>query len=180
MKNHNKERFKKNIITLGFISMLISNLGMLVFLYKKDSKIILLPTIASKMEISSNEVSGDYLRLRAIEVHSILFGMNRGNYEKQIGLLKELADHGGREGLNKQLIELSEDIEEKGYHYHFSDIVEYKIESESNKVSIIGYLETYLGEKKVNRELKNYEYRFINHSGRVMLLSIKEGEVEDV
>ena len=66
MKNHNKERLKKNIITLGFISMLISNLGMLVFLYKKDSRIILLPTIASKMEISSNEVSGDYLRLRAI------------------------------------------------------------------------------------------------------------------
>jgi hypothetical protein len=106
--------------------------------------------------------------------------MNRGNYDKQIGLMKELADHGGREVLNKQLIELSKDIEEKGYHYHFSDIVEYRIESELNKVSIIGYLETYLGEKKVNRELKNYEYRFINHSGRVMLLSIKEGEVEDV
>ena len=109
-------------------------------------------------------------------MHSILFGMNRGNYDKQIGLLKELADHGGREALNKQLIELSEDIEEKGYHYHFSEIVEYKIECESNKVSIIGYLETYLGEKKVNRELKNYEYRFINHSGRVMLSLIHISE----
>ncbi|WP_154512644.1 TraE/TraK family type IV conjugative transfer system protein [Rickettsiales endosymbiont of Trichoplax sp. H2] len=43
-----------------------------------------------------------------------------------------------------------------------------------SQVKISGYLETYIGDQRINREYKSYLYQFVNRGGVVLLYSFKE------
>ena len=174
-----KIRLQRNIAITGFLLMFVTNSILAVVIYRQDKSTILVPGIENRFEVSSNSASKDYLRLRAIEVHNLLFGMNKDNCHKIAGLILQTIDHGTRAEASKQLQVLSKDIKERDYYYNFTDIIEYRVAPLSYKVEISGYLETFMGDKRINRELRTYLYQFINHNGTVLLSSFREVQGEN-
>ncbi len=167
-------RYKSNLITLGFLLMLISNFVLILILYQKDTTTVLVPSIENEFVISSKFASKDYLKLRALEVHQLLFGMNRENASKIRERLVLCVDNKLRSKFVKQVDTLIEDIKQKDYHYSFSDITEYAINTKDYQVKISGYLETFIDDSRVSKEHKTYLYEFINRGGLILLYSFKE------
>ena len=167
-------RLQRNIAITGFLLMLLVNSILAITVYREEKMIVLVPSIEGRLEVSSGSVSRDYLRLRAIEVHNLLFGMNKENCEKVKELLLQNIDQSGRAEVRKQLEVLSSDMVEREYYYNFTDITEYQINTLEYKVIISGYLETFIGDKRIGRELKRYLYEFVNRNGVVLLSRFNE------
>ena len=170
----NKIRIQRNLLVIGFIILLVSNLILAIALYNKDTNTILVPAYEHNLQISTKSASSDYLKLRGQEVHFLIFGMNKENHQRIKELILSNIDHEVRNNVSKQLDLYSENIEQKEYYYNFSDITEYAVNTEDYQVKISGYLETYIGDERINREYKSYLYEFINRGGRVLLHSFKE------
>ena len=170
----NNLRLQRNLALLGFIVMIAANIVLGVVIYTKDTKTILVPSIEQRLEVTTKTASQEYLKLRAAEVHHLLFGMNKGNADKVKELLLANVDNGLRKRFKEQIEKLAEDIKKKEYYYNFSDIVEYGINEKKSQVKISGYLETYIGDQRINREYKSYLYQFVNRGGVVLLYSFKE------
>jgi len=167
-------KVERNLFIVGFIIMVISNLVLVICLYRGESTTILVPSIEQRLEVSSKSASSEYLKLRAQEIHFLIFGMNKENSKRVKELLLASIDNEAREGFAKQIDEYALNIENKGYYYNFADIVEYGMNNKNLVVKISGYLETFIEEEKINREYKSYKYEFINRGGRVLLHSFKE------
>ncbi|WHA05652.1 type IV conjugative transfer system protein TraE (plasmid) [Candidatus Bandiella numerosa] len=171
-----KLRVERNLFIVGFIIMVMSNLILVICIYRGKSTTILVPGIEQRFEVSSESASSEYLKLRAQEIHFLIFGMNNENSKRMRELLLMNIDNEARNNFIKQIDEYALNIENKGYYYNFSDIVEYGINKKELVVKISGYLETFIGEEKINREYKSYKYEFINRGGRVLLHSFKEAQ----
>lgn len=173
------ERLQHSLIIIGFFLLLISNVVLVILVSKKNTTTILLPTISQRLIVSESYVSEDYLKLRAKEVHFILFGMNQNNAQKMKNLLLQNIDNVNRQNAINQLDLYINDIQDKHYYYNFSDIIEYSMDANDYKVKISGYLETFISEEKVSREYKSYLYEFVNRGGLVLLRSFKEANYNE-
>lgn len=69
-------KVERNLFIVGFIIMVISNLVLVICLYRGESTTILVPSIEQRLEVSSKGASNEYLKLRAQEIHFLIFGMN--------------------------------------------------------------------------------------------------------
>lgn len=167
-------RLQRNALIGGVVLMVVSNVLLSIKLYNQVSQTILVPTLCTQLEVSAHKVSEEYLRLRAGEMVSLLFSLNAENSESIGQLLLKQVDNSAKEEFKKQLLVLSNDIKERGYYYHFTDIQGYTINPTKLSVRIKGYLETYFNDKKINRSYKEYELTFINNTGVVLLHSFRE------
>jgi hypothetical protein len=154
--------------------MVASNVLLSIRLNNQVSQTILVPTLCTRLEVSADKVSEEYLRLRASEVVSLLFSLNAENSEGIGQLLLKQVDNPAKKEFRKQLQVLSNDIKERGYYYHFTDLQGYTINAAKLSVKIKGYLETYFNDKKINRLYKEYEVTFVNNGGVVLLNSFRE------
>ena len=167
-------RLQRNILLGGFVVMVASNALLSIRLNKQVSQTILVPTLCTRLEVSANKISEEYLRLRAGEVVTLLFSLNTENSQAIQQLLLKQVDNPAKGEFKKQLLELAADIKERGYYYHFTELQGYTINASQLSVKVKGYLETYFNDKKISRSYKEYEVVFVNNGGVVLLRSFKE------
>ncbi|WP_039459118.1 TraE/TraK family type IV conjugative transfer system protein [Candidatus Jidaibacter acanthamoebae] len=171
---NSKLRLQRNVLVLCMATMLISNVMLAVKLNNQEKIVILVPTLDKELAVGTGFVSEEYLKLRAEQIIYLLFSLRKENieYVKQ-GLLKQIDSQSYQE-FKAQLEKLSLDIKERGYFYIFNDIQKFEIDSKDLNVKVSGYLETYLGNSRIDRKFKEYEVSFVNRGGVVNLKSFSE------
>lgn len=141
--------------------------------------VILVPTIDRPLKLGSNFVSKEYLKLRAEQIVYLLFSMKPENLQQVTHELLKQTDNGSYQEFKAQLEKLGEDIKSRGYYYSFTDIQNWEVTETSLTVEVSGYLETYLGGRRIDRQLKGYKLAFQNKGGLVNLHSFEEIKIED-
>lgn len=172
-------RLERNLI-IGLVAItLISNLLLTFRLYNREQMVILVPTLDKQLKVGNNFVSQDYLKLRAEQIVYLLFSMKSENQDfvKQ-ELLKQI-DNSSHIEFKEQLDKLAEDIKTKGYYYVFTDIEGWEVNETTLTVQVYGYLETYLGGRQIERNLKHYKLVFNNNGGLVKLNTFEEIKLEE-
>lgn len=171
---NNKLRLQRNILILGFTTMMISNVMLAVKLNTQDRTVVLVPTLDKELIIGTSFISDEYLKLRAEQIIHLLFSLRKENieYTKQ-NLLKQI-DNQNYDDFKEQIEKLTIDIKERGYFYIFNDIQKFEINTKALSVKVSGYLETYIASRQVDRIFKEYEVSFVNRGGVINLVSFRE------
>lgn len=172
-------RLERNLI-LGLVTVTLATNTLLAFrLYNKEQTVILVPTIDRQLKVGSNFVSKDYLKLRAEQIIYLLFSMKNENLEQVTHELLKQVDNSSHKEFKEQLEKLGEDIKARSYYYSFTDIQGWEVNETNITVEVNGYLETYLGGRQIDRQLKKYKLTFYNRSGLVNLNTFEEVKMED-
>ena len=167
-------RLQRNIL-LGIVSgLFISNSMLAIKLYHQQTMVILVPTIENELKVSNDFVSDEYLKLRAEQITNLLFSIRGENSTYVTKELLKQVDSSNFAKFRAQIDSLAEDISLRGYRYWFTDVQKLEINNQELTVKITGSLETYLGERQINRELKTYELKFKNRNGLVNLETFRE------
>ena len=140
---------------------------------KKERVILVPPVINSKVMITGDHASEDYLREFTRYIISLALTYNPANARNQFSELLAVYDPGGFSGTRKELYELADKIESTraSSAFHIQSMTN---NMDKNQVEVQGSKMTYIGEMKADIVQTAYivEYRFDN--GRFILTRLYE------
>ena len=166
-------RLQRNLLAVTTGILLISNLWMVFSMSSQDKIVVISPSVDKEIVVGTNYVSEDYLYLRATQISDLLFNLRLENYNYNIEQILRQVDSKQKAEFSQQLNEFAKDIKTKRYFYTFSKD-SYEIDNRNLNVTISGYLDTYLNNKKLSTNYKTYRLHFENQSGLVKLISFEE------
>lgn len=167
-------RLQRNCLVFLVFTLVASNLVLTVTLNSKDTIVRLIPTIDRELVIGSNFVSDEYLLLRANQILSLVFSMNRENIQETKVKLLSQVDNSVYSIIKEQIDKLSEDINLRGYRYSWHDQTSAKVLRDGMTVQVSGYASTYVANREIETIRKTYEIKFINNNGIVVLSAFSE------
>lgn len=169
-----KLRFQRNIL-IGVVALLCSsNIVLALTISAQERMVVLVPTIEHELNVGSHGVSDEYLKLRAEQVLYLLFSMRAENIDYVTRQLLKQVSPLNEQDFKSQIEALGEDIKSRGYRYWFTDIQGFEIDNVDLKVKVSGYLETYLADRQIDKEFKQYRLSFKNQAGLVQLETFSE------
>lgn len=166
-------RMQRNMLLIFSSCLIVSNIALSIRVNTIETKTILVPTIEQELVVSNNFVSEEYLRLRADQVINLLFELRKENQDFITEQLLKNCTSEVRADFKKQLDSLKADIQSKGYYYSYAKNG-YEIDNKELIVTINGYLETYLNDKKIDSSFRSYQLSFVNRGGIIKLSSFEE------
>lgn len=169
-----KLRLEKNIFLGISIAMLVSNLLLAVRLQTLEIITRNIPYASEELVISNNFINDAALKLRADQILSLLFSMKKENISRVSSKLLAQIDNDFQIDMKKQIEKLAEDIGSRDYRYVFSDILAYEFDNYNFTVRVKGYLETYIADRKIETQLKEFLLKFSNKSGIINLKAFEE------
>lgn len=139
----------------------------------KERVILVPPVINSKVMITGDHASEDYLREFTRYIISLALTYNPANARGQFSELLAVYDPGGFPNARKELYELADKIENTraSSAFHIQSMTN---NADRNQVEVLGSKMTYIGEMKADIVQATYvvEYRFDN--GRFILTRLYE------
>jgi len=169
-----KLRLERNILLSIAVLLITSNCLLSFKLIKQEVTTRNLPITEQELIISNNFVNNAALKLRADQILNLLFSMKKENVARVTAHLLMQVDNEFYPEIKQQIEILSEDIKQRGYRYIFSDILAYEYDNYNFSVKVKGHLETYLADKRINTQMKEYLLQFSNSSGIINLKSFEE------
>lgn len=171
-------RIQRNLLLIFAVFIVIANTLLAVGIYSQKKLVVMVPTLDKEIVIGTNYVSEDYLLLRAEQISSLLFNIREENYlYNRNQLLNQVASN-SKEDFKAQLEEFISDVKQKKYYYVFSKQAS-EIDNQNLTVTFLGYLETYLIDRKISSQLRSFRFSFVNNGGIVTLTSFEEVKNEN-
>ena len=167
-------RLQRNVLLGLLVCMIISNVILSVKLLNQEIITRNIPSVDNELIIGSDFVNDAALRMRADQIIYLIFSMKKENADNVTNILMRHVDSSCHQDFKKQISKLAEDIKARGYRYLLSDIVSYEFDNLKNSVKVSGYLDTYMSDKKIATNYKEYQITFINRSGVLNLASFEE------
>ena len=169
-----KLKLQRNCLIFIVLILITSNLILVITLKQQEVIVRLVPTIDRELIVGSNYVSDEYLLLRADQILSLVFSINRENVQNIKTKLLSQVDNSSYAQFKEDIDRLSDDIILRDYRYSFQNQTSANILSDGMTVQISGYVSTYVGYKEVETNKKIYEMKFVNNGGIVNLISFNE------
>ena len=171
---NNNIKLQRNILLGSSCMMLVANTLLALKLYTAETITRNLPITDQELVISKNYINDAALKIRADQIISLLFSMKKENVSSVKTALLRQVDNELYEEFKLKITKLAEDIELRDYRYIFGDIQEYEYDNYNWTVKISGYLDTYLSDKRIASEAKQYLLSFTNRSGIINLKAFEE------
>jgi hypothetical protein len=169
-----KLRLQKNLLILAFTISLLTNLLLALKLYNQEIITRNLPFTDQELIISGDYMNDEALKLKADQILILIFSMKKENITKVITSLMRQVDSHYHDEFKTKIEMLAIDIATRDYRYIFTDIQGYEFDNFNFTVKVKGYLETYLGGRKIDSQYKEYLLSFTNKSGLIALKSFDE------
>lgn len=155
------------ILKIGFATtsgicliLLISNLLLSFYLFRVDSKTILLPSQATKeFYVTEKSVSEEYLELHARDIANTILNLNLNNYQYSADSILKITHPAYYPKIKQELAELSIDIKERNVSLHFM-INSMNIKPSKLIADVSGVLKTKVGTETVKETQKTYRIVF--------------------
>lgn len=171
----NKNLFLQRNILLGLgCMMLIANTLLSLKLYSTEIITRNVPITQQELVISESYINDAALKMRADQILSLLFSMKKENTDLVTNNLLRQVDNDFYDEFKIKINKLAEDIASRDYRYVFGDIQGYEYDNYKWTVKVSGYLDTYLSDKRIANEQKQYLLSFTNRSGIINLKSFEE------
>ena len=159
------------VVALG-IAVVINTAGL--FMALNSQRVILVPpTINSKISVSGDKASDEYLKEFTRYILNLALTYNPVNARSQFSELLAVYDPAGFPNARKELYELADKIENTraSSAFHIQSMMN---NPEKNQVEVLGSKMTYIGEMKADIVQTTYivEYRFDN--GKFILTRLYE------
>ncbi|MEK6733859.1 MAG: TraE/TraK family type IV conjugative transfer system protein [Pseudomonadota bacterium] len=167
-------KLQRNIVLASAGMLLIANVLLALKLYNQEIITRNLPITEAELVISKNYINDAALKIRADQIISLLFSMKKENSSVSMDHLLRQVDNEFYEEFKIKIKKLAEDIELRDYRYVFGDIQGYEYDNYNWTVKISGYLDTYLSDKRIANQPKQYLLSFTNKSGIINLKSFEE------
>lgn len=175
--NYRLKRHRSWLIISGTILM-ISNLLLSLYITNLESRTIVVPTyIPKEISLTNKHVSEEYLELMARDVINMILNITPHSYEYVESYLLKLSHPSHYGKLKQELMELAEDIKMRDVSISFF-ITHMTVDVSNLKVAVEGHLETRVGLKTVNRELRKYNVVFDYTGARFSIKDFYEVENE--
>jgi conjugal transfer pilus assembly protein TraE len=154
--------------------MIFGNIILSVKLLNQEIITRNIPLVDNELIIGSDFVNDAALKIRADQIIYLIFSMKKENAGNVTNILMRHVDASKHQDFKKQISKLAEDIKARGYRYFLSDITGYEFDNLKYSVKVSGYLDTYMSDKKIATNYKEYQITFINRSGVLNLASFEE------
>lgn len=150
----------RNMLLVGTVILIASNLALAISVLSNNTKTILIPMSVNKpFSISSRDVSEEYIELIARDLSQSILNITPDNYVYTKESVLKFAHPSFYGALQQQLDELVEDVKVRQIGIHFHP-VEMTVNKDDITAEITGYLETRIGLKQTNKEIKKYHLAF--------------------
>jgi hypothetical protein len=169
-----KLRLQKNLLIFALTITLLSNLLLAFKLYNQEIITRNLPITDQELIISSGYINDEALKLKADQMLSLIFSMKKENVTKISTSLMRQVDSQHHDEFKAKIEILAKDIATRDYRYIFTDIQGYEFDNFDFTAKVKGYLETYLGGKRIDSQYKEYLLSFTNKSGLIFLKTFDE------
>jgi len=167
-------RLQKNILGLALAVTLTTNLILALKLYNQEIITRNLPITDQEFIISGDYINDEALKFKADQMLSLIFSMKKENVEKISTSIMRQVDGQYHNEFKAKIVELAKDIATRDYRYIFTDLQGYEFDNFNFTVKVKGYLETYLGGKRIDSQHKEYLLSFSNKTGLIFLKSFDE------
>jgi hypothetical protein len=155
--------------------MLMSNFCLTLTAFFYGTIVVLVPTLDKEIRVGTHSVSDEYLKLRTEEILYQLFPVADENINGIKRQLQRQVDINHYKDVETQIDNLWKQ-RKFGYRYLFRDIQSIEIGNMERTVKVTGYLEAYLGDKLIEKKLKQYKFSYVNKAALLNLVSIEEVE----
>jgi type IV conjugative transfer system protein TraE len=167
-------KLQRNILLASSAVMILANSLLALKLYNQEIITRNLPITESELVISKNYINDAALKIRADQIISLLFSMKKENVAAITDNLLRQVDNEFYDEFKQRITNLAEDIANRNYRYIFGDIQGYEYDNYNWTVKISGHLDTYLSDKRIANQQKEYLLSFTNKSGIINLKSFEE------
>lgn len=175
MLNLNKNIELQRNILLGYSALLLaSNLLLSIKIYSTEVITRNIPLVDQELIVSDSYINDAALKIRADQILYLLFSMKKENVSLVTNNLLKSVDNEFYPEFKRKIAILSEDIVKRDYRYVFSDIQAYEYDNYKCTVKVTGYLDTYLSDKRISSNQKQFLLSFSNRSGIINLKSFEE------
>lgn len=177
--NLNKNiELQRNILFGSSALLLAANVLLSIKIYSTEVITRNIPIVEQELIVSDSYINNEALKYKADQILSLLFSMKKENAVLiKETLLKQVDNELYLEFKNK-IEKLAEDIVKRDYRYVFSDISSYEYDNFKLRVKVTGYLDTYLSDKRIASNQKQFLLSFSNKSGIINLKSFEEVQNE--
>ncbi len=167
-------RLQRNILLVSSAVMILANSLLALKLYNQEIITRNLPITEAELVISKNYINDAALKIRADQIISLLFSMKKENVAVVTDHLLRQVDNEFYEDFKSKIKKLADDIANRDYRYVFGDIQGYEYDNYNWTVKVSGHLDTYLSDKRIANQPKEYLLSFTNKSGIINLKSFEE------
>lgn len=175
MLNQNKYLKLQRNILLASSSLLLAANALLSFkIYSTEIVTRNLPITDQELVISESYINDAALKAKADQILSLLFSMKKENVNLVTNNLLKSIDNEFYLEFKSKIELLAEDIHKRDYRYVFGDIKSYEFDNYKLTVKVTGFLDTYLSDKRIASNQKQYLLSFSNKSGIINLKSFEE------
>lgn len=179
MLNLNKNiELQRNILLGTSVFLLAANVLLSIKIYSTEVITRNLPITEQELIISDTYINNEALKVRADQILSLLFSMKKENVSLVTNSLLKSVDNEFYPEFKQKITILSEDIVKRDYRYVFSDIQAYEYDNYKWTVKVTGFLDTYLSDKRIASNQKQFLLSFSNRSGIINLKSFEEVQNE--
>ncbi len=175
MLNLNKNLELQKNISLGSTALLlVANVLLSIKIYSTEIITRNIPSVEGEIIVSDTYINNAALKYKADQILSLLFSMKKENVNLVTTTLLRQVDNEFYEEFKRKINILAEDIVKRDYRYVFSDIEAYEYDNFKLTVKVTGHLDTYLSDKRIASNKKQYLLKFSNKSGIINLKSFEE------
>jgi len=167
-------RLQRNILLASSAVMILANSLLALKLYNQEIITRNLPITEAELVISKNYINDAALKIRADQIISLLFSMKKENVAVITDSLLRQVDNEFYDEFKQRVTSLASDIAIRNYRYVFGDIQGYEYDNYNWTVKVTGHLDTYLSDKRIANQPKEYLLSFTNKSGIINLKSFEE------
>ncbi len=167
-------KLQRNILLASSAVMIIANSLLALKLYNQEIITRNLPITEAELVISKNYINDAALKIRADQIISLLFSMKKENVAVVTDSLLRQVDNEFYEDFKSKIKKLADDIANRDYRYVFGDIQGYEYDNYKWTVKVSGHLDTYLSDKRIANQAKQYLLSFTNKSGIINLKLFEE------
>lgn len=175
MLNLNKNlELQRNILLGSSALLLAANVLLSIKIYSTEIITRNIPFVDQELIVSDSYINDAALKIKADQVLSLLFSMKKENVNLVTNNLLRSVDNEFYLEFKNKIEILAEDIHKRDYRYVFGDIKSYEFDNYKWTVKVSGFLDTYLSDKRIASNQKQYLLKFTNKSGIINLKSFEE------
>ena len=167
-------QLQRNILVGCSCAMLVANILLSLKIYSTEVITRNLPITEQELVVSNTYINDAALKIRADQILSLLFSIKKENVAIVTNALLRQVDNEFYDEFKTKIKKLAEDIALRDYRYVFGDIQSYEYDNYKWTVKVSGYLDTYLSDKRIANNQKQYLLTFTNRSGIINLKSFEE------
>lgn len=165
---------QRNILLASSSLLLIANVLLSLKIYSTEIVTRNIPIVEQEFVISDSYINDAALKIKADQILSLLFSMKKENVSLITNNLLRQVDNEFYLEFKGKIELLAEDIQKRDYRYVFGDIKSYECDNYKWTVKVTGFLDTYLSDKRIASNQKQYLLSFSNKSGIINLKSFEE------